>query len=66
MFNLDDFKGIENSTRKSNEVLIRELKAENKKLRELLEFALGGLRSAPHSWGLDITHVRKIEKELKK
>ena len=34
------------------------------KLDKLLAFAIEGLNSAPHSWGLDITHIQKIERDL--
>ena len=41
-----------------------DLVEENKKLREMLEFALAGLSSVPHSWGYGITHVKTIERRL--
>jgi hypothetical protein len=41
-----------------------EIADELEKLDKLLKFALEGLSSCPHSWGLDITHVRKIQREL--
>jgi hypothetical protein len=45
------------------EEIIGELR-KAQKLARLLGFALEGLNGTPHSWGLDITHVRKIQREL--
>ena len=33
-------------------------------LKALLDLALAGLESTPHSWGFDITHVEPIKRKL--
>jgi hypothetical protein len=43
---------------------LNEAYEEIQQLRELLAFAIEGLDSAPRSWGLDITHVNKIRRDL--
>jgi len=58
----EEIRIFERPSKKTAEEMIEEIE----RLRELLDFALEGLDSAPRSWGLDITHSNHIRRNMER